>query len=158
MLDRQFGHRRMTADTRRRSAALDLARTARYALRPIAATGLVSAAPAGAPLTGQTSGVFFLFLPPGLVLAEKARQLGRKGLSARHLELLPEGVTAALELADVGLGLLVGRDRLAHLALVGLGGPLEVAELEREAEKPAEPRAERKRGFRARGERGVVRH
>jgi hypothetical protein len=49
MLARQFGHRRMTADTRRRIAALGLARTARYALRPIAAPGLVSAAPERRP-------------------------------------------------------------------------------------------------------------
>src|SRR5918996_2067243 len=57
MLDQQFRHRRMTADTRRRMAALGLARTARCALRPIAAPVLVSAAPGGTPITGQTSRV-----------------------------------------------------------------------------------------------------
>src|SRR5918996_4459950 len=57
MLDQQFRHRRMTADTRRRMAALGLARTARYALRPIAAPVLVSAAPGGTPITGQTARV-----------------------------------------------------------------------------------------------------
>jgi len=45
MLDRQFTHSRMTAATRRRLAALALARADRHGLRAIATPGLVAAAP-----------------------------------------------------------------------------------------------------------------
>jgi hypothetical protein len=45
MLDRRMAHSRMTAATRRRIVALDLTRTFWYGLRPIAAPGLVAAAP-----------------------------------------------------------------------------------------------------------------
>jgi hypothetical protein len=45
MLARQFAHSRMTTATRRRIAALALARTNRYGLRTIATPGLVAAAP-----------------------------------------------------------------------------------------------------------------
>jgi hypothetical protein len=45
MLDRQFARSRMTTATRRRIAALALARTNRYGVRTIATPGLVAAAP-----------------------------------------------------------------------------------------------------------------
>jgi hypothetical protein len=45
MLDRQFAHSRMTAATRRRLAALALARANQHGLRTIATPGLVAAAP-----------------------------------------------------------------------------------------------------------------
>jgi hypothetical protein len=45
MLDRQFTHSRMTAATRRRLAALALARANLHGLRAIATPGLVAAAP-----------------------------------------------------------------------------------------------------------------
>ena len=45
MLDRQSPHSRLAAATRRRIAALALARTNRYGLRTIATPGLVAAAP-----------------------------------------------------------------------------------------------------------------
>jgi hypothetical protein len=44
MLHRQFAHSRMTTATRRRIAALALARTNRYGLRTITTPGLVAAA------------------------------------------------------------------------------------------------------------------
>jgi hypothetical protein len=44
MLDRQLARSRMTTATRRRIAALALARTNRYGLRTIATSGLVAAA------------------------------------------------------------------------------------------------------------------
>jgi len=46
MLDRQLPHSRLAAATRRRIAALALARTNRYGLRTIATPGLVAAVPA----------------------------------------------------------------------------------------------------------------
>jgi uncharacterized Ntn-hydrolase superfamily protein len=82
MLDRQFGHRRMTADTRRRIAALGLARTTRYALRPIAAPGFVSAAPDGAPTTGQTSALVATY---SLVACDLERREWGVGVESKFL-------------------------------------------------------------------------
>jgi hypothetical protein len=45
MLDRQSPHSRLAAATRRRIAALALARTHRYGLRTIATPGLVAPVP-----------------------------------------------------------------------------------------------------------------
>jgi hypothetical protein len=45
MLDRQLPHSRLAAATRRRIAALALARTHRYGLRTIATPGLVAPVP-----------------------------------------------------------------------------------------------------------------
>jgi hypothetical protein len=45
MLDQQTSHSRMTTATRRRIAALALARTNRYGLRTIPTPGLVAAVP-----------------------------------------------------------------------------------------------------------------
>jgi hypothetical protein len=45
MLDRQFAHSRMTTATRRRIAALALARAIQHGPRTIATPGLVAAAP-----------------------------------------------------------------------------------------------------------------
>ena len=45
MPDRHFSHSRVAAATLRRIVALALPRTTRYALRAIAAPGLVAAAP-----------------------------------------------------------------------------------------------------------------
>src|SRR6185295_1592803 len=69
-----------------------------------------------------------------------------------------ERVAPRFELLDVGLGLLVRRDRLADLLLIGRGGALEVAEVELGAEQPGEPFAESERRPWAGGERGVVGH
>jgi hypothetical protein len=47
MLDRRSEHSRMATATLRRIVALALTRTSQYALRAIAAPGLVAAAPGG---------------------------------------------------------------------------------------------------------------
>jgi hypothetical protein len=49
MLDRRPAHPRLAATTLRRLLALALARTNRYALRPIAAPGLVVTVPVERP-------------------------------------------------------------------------------------------------------------
>ena len=74
-----------------------------------------------------------------------------------HLELLAERVAPGLELVHVRLGLLVLGDGGAHLELVGVGGALEVREVERRPEQRAQPLGERERGLRAGRERDVVR-
>jgi hypothetical protein len=53
------------------------------------------------------------------VLAQEAGQLRGEGVPRRNVELVAERVAARLELLDVGLRLLVRRDRVADLLLVG---------------------------------------
>ena len=73
------------------------------------------------------------------------------------VQLLAEGVAPRLELVHVGLGLLVLRDRGGDLELVGVGGALEVGEIERRPEQRAQPLGERESRLRARRQRDVVR-
>ena len=79
------------------------------------------------------------------MLLEEAGELGRERVARRDVGLLAQGVAPALELLHVGLGLLVLRHGLADLALVRLGGALELVEVER-APRSA-PRRQRERGL-----------
>ena len=76
------------------------------------------------------------------MLPEEAGQLRGERLAGGEFVLLLEPVCPPLELADVGLGLLVRSDGLAYLSLVDLARALELGEVELRAEELAEPGAE----------------
>src|SRR4051794_33146794 len=65
-----------------------------------------------------------------LALAEEARELGREGIARRQVALVRQLVGPALELLDVGGGVLVGRHCLAHLLDIRLALHLELARVD----------------------------
>ena len=79
-----------------------------------------------------------------VLLAQEARELGRKGVSGREIGLLGERVRALLELLDVRRRVGIGGDRLRDLLRVVLGRPRPARSCR------SRPRAGRRAGRRAR--------
>src|SRR5438046_5821005 len=92
-----------------------------------------------------------------LTLAQEARELRCQRLARREVLLVLEQLSTLLELVDVRLCLVVGRDRFGHLLAVALRGLLELGRIDLRPEYAAETLTQRQRGTRARRERDVVR-
>src|SRR5262249_52453136 len=111
----------------------------------------------------RTSGVRGLLVGRGravaslFALAQEAGQLGG-GRRARRGGGVVDLVAAALELLDVGGRLFVGRDRLAHLVDVRLGGLVQLRRVDLCPEQVGKAGAENRCRLRARRERDVVRN